>query len=359
MKVFNLVLPVLLIAALAILTSCGIYETKGQNNNNVRSNGITLGEITPNTKLSYANIRDLVILPNCKTCHVDATRGAMSLKDYASVKANLNGIEATVFNNNPPMPPLPAAMPALGKAALRQWIVQGAPETVEGEVPTPSSSPSPTGTPVASPTPPLLIVSYAQVSAQVFSVSCKRCHMQGAARGNIALDTYAEVIQNLGAIKSTVFDGKPVRMPRNGLPEDQKFLLKTWIDLGAKEGVVIVPSPAPSATPVPSATPIPNATPNSPPPVLVATFTSLKANVFDAKCIVCHTAGGKASDFPLDRYASMLAASGFVVPGNVNGSSLVSEIAAGTMPPKRANLPAVTADELAVIKTWILNGAPE
>jgi uncharacterized membrane protein len=204
-------------------------------------------------------------------------------------------------------------------------------------------------------------VSYAQVNASVFQVSCKTCHMNGQARGGVSLDTYTDVFANLGAIKSAVFDGVPNVMPKGGLPNDQKQLLLTWIDQGAVENPTANPAPSatPGAAPSASATPTASVTPSPTPALLIPTYPSIRANIFAAKCLMCHSAGQRASDAPLDDYAAMMKAGDLVVPGNIAASGIVSAIERGSMPPKRANIPAVTPEELAIIQFWISIGAQD
>jgi uncharacterized membrane protein len=211
-------------------------------------------------------------------------------------------------------------------------------------------------------------ISFAQVSDQIFRYSggaqtCKTCHTDGGARNGVKLDSYLDVIHNLSAVEATVFNADPVQMPpRAALSDDQKKLLRQWIDQGALEFAEPTPEPTvtpePTATPVPTATPEPTATPIA--ATLVPTYQSIRDLVFVQKCLLCHAPGGRASDLPLDTYATMIAAgSDLLVPGDVASSKIVSQIQAGKMPTARSGLPKVTADELAVIKIWITNGAPQ
>ena len=268
-------------------------------------------------------------------------------------------------------------------------------------------------------------IAFASVNQQIFKATsgktCKGCHTDGGSRGGVTLDTYAQVIANLDGIKGTVFNGDPVVMPRGGLSDVQKQILRQWIDQGAPEFVddtpvattptepnppatpaptlppvetpspfpvpTIAPIPAPTVAPIPVPTiaPIPAPTveptpeptpdptpqptvaptpipvPTTPPaPVLVPTYQSIRDNVFVQKCIVCHGPGGRAADLPLDTYAGMIAAgSELLVPGDVANSKMVDQMARGKMPTARSGLPKVTPEELAIIKTWITNGAPQ
>ena len=106
----------------------------------------------------------------------------------------------------------------------------------------------------------------------------------------------------------------------------------------------LIPSPSPSASPVA--------------PALVPTYQSIRAGIFETKCLRCHSPEGHAADLPLGDYSKMLAVGTLVVPNNLQQSDVVTVIQTGKMPPARSGIPAVTPIELAVIKAWITNGAP-
>jgi uncharacterized membrane protein len=202
-------------------------------------------------------------------------------------------------------------------------------------------------------------VSFSMFKQDILIQSCQSCHLNGMHRGGVALDTYPQVIAHLSDIESDMADGS---MPQDGsLTSNQIALFKLWISQGAPNTV----AEGPAATPVPDASPVASATPTAtvaPTPTLtplVPNFQSIKDHVFAAKCLQCHTADGEASDYPLDTYATMIAVNGLVVKADSEKSSLVAVIEKNKMPPKRANLSPVTADELAIIKLWINNGATQ
>jgi mono/diheme cytochrome c family protein len=109
----------------------------------------------------------------------------------------------------------------------------------------------------------------------------------------------------------------------------------------------------------PALTRAPTVSPTPAQAVLVPTYDSIRLNVFVQKCLLCHAPTGHAKDFPLDTYATMMAQGELVVAGSLTQSTIVDVMAQGKMPPVRSGIPAVTADELAVIRAWIVNGAPE
>ena len=75
-----------------------------------------------------------------------------------------------------------------------------------------------------------------------------------------------------------------------------------------------------------------------------------------AHCGKCHGKGGSYSDDMLLNY-DQLVEEAFIVKGESGESDLYGEIADGSMPPKKAKNP-VAAKDLAVIKKWIDEGAP-
>jgi mono/diheme cytochrome c family protein len=126
---------------------------------------------------------------------------------------------------------------------------------------------------------------------------------------------------------------------------------------------VATPEPSPEATPVLSASPTPSPTPSPTvaPAQLTATYASIQSLVFDQKCVICHSPTSTdpdAANEALDSYAGIMAAGNkLLVAGDGVNSKIITKIVAGKMPPANSGIPAVTADELAAIKTWIMNGA--
>ena len=190
-------------------------------------------------------------------------------------------------------------------------------------------------------------IGYKQVSDLVLTQNCVKCHNQSLHDGSIVLDSYAAVKANLGLVQSEVASRS--MPPDNTLQADQIQLISEWVSNGAPE----VGSQAPSTSPTPIAggpTPTP-----APPSVLVATYASIRENVFVPKCLSCHSAGASQSKRPLDNYANMMANTSLISAGDPANSGVYTEIDGGTMPPNNRNQ--VTAEEEAVIKTWIQNGA--
>lgn len=75
---------------------------------------------------------------------------------------------------------------------------------------------------------------YPNVDAEVFSISCYRCHSHlfGVTRGGVALDSYAEASFNAARIYQAAIIEK--RMPLGGMLNARQFeLLKAWLEAGA------------------------------------------------------------------------------------------------------------------------------
>ncbi|WP_041577892.1 hypothetical protein [Bdellovibrio bacteriovorus] len=75
---------------------------------------------------------------------------------------------------------------------------------------------------------------YPNVDAEVFSVSCYRCHSHlfGVTRGGVALDSYAEASFNAARIYQAAIVEK--RMPLGGMLTVRQYeLLKAWLEAGA------------------------------------------------------------------------------------------------------------------------------
>jgi mono/diheme cytochrome c family protein len=76
-------------------------------------------------------------------------------------------------------------------------------------------------------------IDYAAVKANVLDTSCNSCHSAaGGNKGNVNLETYASVINNISDVKADIEDGS---MPRGDyrLTADQKNMILAWIKMGA------------------------------------------------------------------------------------------------------------------------------
>jgi uncharacterized membrane protein len=303
---------------LMLLSACGFQRNKESAEDLLSLNPNLLKE----SQLSYATVSKYVFQPSCIECHNSSLHnGGVALDSYAAVSSRLDLIKQDAIDERsmPPSGPLNGDQMNL----LANWIAAGGPEVAKvadspsptpenTPVPVPSATPVPTATPYPTATPRPTATPYPTATPRPTATPY------------------------------------PTATPR---PTATPYPTAT---------------PRPTATPYPTATPRPTATPVPTPvatpspsasPTLIPTYQSIRANVFVAKCLNCHSANGSESNRPLDDYDKMMAVRGLVVPGSATNSSLYSAIQSGSMPPTRSQ--AVTKNELSVIQTWIQNGAPK
>ena len=82
-----------------------------------------------------------------------------------------------------------------------------------------------------------------------------------------------------------------------------------------------------------------------------ATYTSIRINILEPKCIGCHAASSPSAGYSLTSYSSVITR---VVSGNGAGSTLYNRVNGGGMPPSGNPLNAL---EIKTIKDWIDLGA--
>lgn len=94
---------------------------------------------------------------------------------------------------------------------------------------------------------------------------------------------------------------------------------------------------------------------------VVASFASIKANLFQNKCLKCHVKGEEAEDVPLDNLSLILRSSReLVVVGKPEESGLVAALKrtdSKQMPPPDSGITRLTQPEISVIEQWIREGA--
>jgi mono/diheme cytochrome c family protein len=83
------------------------------------------------------------------------------------------------------------------------------------------------------------------------------------------------------------------------------------------------------------------------------TYTWIATNIFQPKCVSCHSGAGAPFGYQLTSYSGATSLSQ-VVPGNSSGSNLYQMVLSGSMP---QGGPALTSDPLNAVKTWIDSGA--
>ena len=110
------------------------------------------------------------------------------------------------------------------------------------------------------------------------------------------------------------------------------------------------PSPAPTSIPTPTPTPIPIPTP-TPTPAAVA-YSDLQP-VFATDCVPCHGASRPAGRYSMTSYSGVMAA---VRSGSPSSALVIVTQPGGVM---YAFLSGDRAGKSALIRTWVLNRAPQ
>lgn len=194
------------------------------------------------------------------------------------------------------------------------------------------------------------VVSYQTINTNILKPrGCIGCHSNGGGNlGGINLETYENVIAQLGDIKDSVESN---RMPKTGqkLTAKERSVLFTWIDAGGPREAItnqtpIEPSPAP--------TPIPDPPVEPEPEVEFISYETVRVNVLAPRCVSCHSdAGGNLGKTNLETYQNVVALAG----------RIEIRVANDTMPRAPRGQPKVplTPEQKTMILKWIANGAPE
>jgi hypothetical protein len=182
---------------------------------------------------------------------------------------------------------------------------------------------------------------FSSLYVNVFVPKCVACHGSVNPPAGYDLSTYTAVTSG-----GRVIPGSPLTSPLyqrvndNTMPPTgplnmlERQAIYDWIAKGANND-------GPAIGPISTPTPVP----------LVPTFTSIKANILDRRCLSCHGPTKAAEGYRVTDYASTLRK---VQPFNSALSELYVEVAADRMPEDGP----LSAAEKQVIKTWIDNGAP-
>jgi hypothetical protein len=95
----------------------------------------------------------------------------------------------------------------------------------------------------------------------------------------------------------------------------------------------------------------------------VESFNSIFETVIKPKCLICHSAGGKAEDYPFETYNDLVSGSDpLIIPGYPEESIFYLVMlpkGRPLMPPKKSGLSLVDPALTDVIRSWIANGAVE
>ena len=76
--------------------------------------------------------------------------------------------------------------------------------------------------------------------------------------------------------------------------------------------------------------------------------------IFQSRCVGCH---GKSGGYAVDTYANLTKKN--IIPGNPDGSNLISLIKGKVQPQMPMGLEPLTKDQIQTIENWIKDGAPQ
>lgn len=184
-------------------------------------------------------------------------------------------------------------------------------------------------------------LSYGLINEKVLLPKCVSCH---GSSGNIRLENYSDILQNLALIKKTVFDEKS--MPKRGsLTAEELSYLYSWIKMGAPEQPQNgIPSQPIISTPI------------------EPTYDSINSHVFQRSCNECHNLSGTGKRVLLDKDSLMNSPLELIIPGNPDESGLVVDVERTDdkrMPPTKEGYSELKPDEKLAIRKWIENGAKD
>jgi hypothetical protein len=132
------------------------------------------------------------------------------------------------------------------------------------------------------------------------------------------------------------------------------------VTAGCSNGVPVGPSDTSSASPAQVSTPAPSPQPpaTQPPPAAptaaaaVAYIPDLQP-IFTTDCVPCHGGRSVAARYSMTSYAGVMAA---VTPGNASSALVIVTQPGGLM---YAFLSGDRASKAAMIRSWVMNGAPQ
>lgn len=187
-----------------------------------------LNAVQGDAAVDFELVMKEVIQPRCLECHsAGASASFLPLENYAQVKQSAAAIKAAIADDS--MPKNRAPLTLKEKQIINSWVDAGAPETVVS-MPTPQPT-APSVPPEESPSLPAR--DWLTVKTLVLDPACLRCHSAPANRAGINVETYQNVLKDIGLIEAVILDGS---MPlRGSLSPEQKALILEWIDNGAPE----------------------------------------------------------------------------------------------------------------------------
>lgn len=180
-------------------------------------------------------------------------------------------------------------------------------------------------------------LSYNYVYQNVFAQNCVSCH---GSSGNVNLETYANVLNQIGKIKNSVFVDHS--MPKKSFLNNKELaILWTWIEIGAPA----LPQTGMS---------------ESPQEPIQPTFVSIDKNIFQVSCIKCHAPEKSGKRVLLTRDELMNSPRLLILPGDPDESGLVIALERKDekrMPPAKEGYAQLKPDQLQAIRDWINKGA--
>ena len=184
-------------------------------------------------------------------------------------------------------------------------------------------------------------LSYDVVAQAIFNPKCVCCHGTsgcGGAPQSPFLDSYANVLANIGGVKRVVFETHT--MPKRGVLNDREMsILWSWIEIGSPQN-----SPGTIAIP------------------LGPTYESIDKNIFQPRCIICHSPGNPGKRVLLTKDELLNSPLLLVIPGNPDESGLVVAVERADekrMPPAKEGKLQLNDVEKRAIRDWIQNGAQD
>ncbi len=231
--------------------------------------------------------------------------------------------------------------------------------------------------------------------APIFAASCKACHGAEKAEGQLRLDSEAAILRG-GVSGKALVPGKSdesllvkrllgttdaPRMPlgADALPAEKIDLIRAWIDHASfaavdvrAHGRVPLPSLGREASHVEAATGSSEHLGRHRPPLQskashpqIATkstlFVAKIRPILAARCYQCHGPDVQQNGLRLDSLAAALKGSALgrvIVPGQSEKSPLVRRVLGLDRPQMPYGGPALTAEQVRVIRHWIDQGAP-
>ncbi len=182
------------------------------------------------------------------------------------------------------------------------------------------------------------VYGYTSVKTLVFDpAKCSQCHSDWT-------DSYASAKGMAAAIQEHVFVTGDMPKAPGVITDDQKTVLKSWLSGGTPENDLAQAAPGTVPVTAPAA-PTPTLTSLATGPV---SYAQISQGVLGTKCTMCHNANHAAHHVKLDSYADVVA----------NLAAVQEQVFdKKKMPPARK--PQLTDIELAWLKAWIDQGAPE